>query len=68
MMYYVIKNIDTNEYWRGKGNQWGKYFNQAVVYRVKGMAESVLSEITRYRCKGNIKIVTISIIEHEDNT
>lgn len=68
MTYYVIKDICSGKYWRGKGGTWGEHFNQAVVYRVKGMAESVLSEITRYRCKGNIKIVTISIIEHEDNT
>jgi hypothetical protein len=38
--HYVIKNPDTGLYFRGKGtNRWGKYFNQASIYRVKGTAE-----------------------------
>jgi hypothetical protein len=44
--HYVIKNPDTGLYFRGKGtNRWGKYFNQASIYRVKGTAE--------FSCKRN---------------
>ena len=34
--YYVIKDKNTGLYFRGKGvNRWGKYFNQASIYRGK---------------------------------
>ena len=45
--YYVIKDKNTGLYFRGKGvNRWGKYFNQASIYRVKGMAEHMIEEIS----------------------
>jgi hypothetical protein len=44
--YYVIRNKVDGMYFRGKGvNRWGKYFNQATIYRIKGTAESSLREI-----------------------
>lgn len=44
--YWIIKNPDTGLYYRGKGeNRWGKYYNQATIYRVRGTAEYSLKEI-----------------------
>lgn len=44
--YYIIKDKNTGLYFRGKGaNRWGKYFNQATIYRIKGMAEHVVQKI-----------------------
>jgi hypothetical protein len=61
--YYVIRNTETGEYFRGNGtNRWGKYFNQASIYRVKGTALSSLKEITSWR-KEPAELVTIRIIE-----
>ena len=41
MQYYVVKNKTTGEYFRGKGvNKWGKYFNQASIYRLRKMLKS----------------------------
>lgn len=62
MNYYVIKNKTTGEYYRGKGvNKWGKYFNQASIYRVKGMAKDSLKEL---QVRGyDVEIIPIQIIE-----
>lgn len=44
--YYVIRNKVDGMYFRGKGvNRWGKYFNQATIYRVRGTAESSMRDI-----------------------
>lgn len=46
--YYVIRDKTTGLYFRGKGvNRWGKYYNQASIYRVRGQAEFSLKEIRR---------------------
>ncbi len=62
MTYYVIRNLDTGEYWRGKGiNRWGKYYNQAAIYRVLGQAKFTLEELFH---KGvPAEIVPIQIME-----
>ena len=62
MEYYVIKNKTTGEYYRGKGaNKWGKYYNQASIYRIKGSAEFSLEELQR---RGNdVEIMIINITE-----
>ena len=62
MEYYVIKNKETGNYFRGKGtNRWGKYFNQASIYRIKAMAEDSAKYIKMYGEDCEIK--TIHIIE-----
>jgi hypothetical protein len=64
--YYVIRNIDTGLYFRGKGvNRWGKYFNQATIYRVRGTAIHSLKEIA-WRGE-RAEIVPIQIIECTDD-
>lgn len=63
--YYVIRNKKTGFYFRGKGvNRWGKYFNQAAIYRIRGTAEASLRDISR---RGEqAEIVPICITEtHE---
>ena len=61
--YYVIKNKQTGEYYRGKGvNKWGKYFNQASIYRIKGSAEFSMKELLMR--DDDVEIVEISILEH----
>jgi hypothetical protein len=61
MRYWVIKNPDTGLYFRGKGtNRWGKYFNQASIYRIKGTAEHSALEINQYKRPGE-KAVVIEI-------
>lgn len=48
MEYFVVKNKTTGLYFRGKGvNKWGKYFNQASIYRIKAMAENAVEEENR---------------------
>lgn len=48
MEYFVVKNKNTGLYFRGKGvNKWGKYFNQASIYRIKAMAENAVEEENR---------------------
>lgn len=60
--YYVIRDKNTGLYFRGKGvNRWGKYYNQASVYRVKGMAENTIKEVS-WRGE-QAEIVPIQIIE-----
>lgn len=70
IQYYVIKNPDTGLYFRGKGvNRWGKYFNQASIYRVKGTAEFSCKEINQYKRDGErAVIVPIKIIELDSET
>ena len=61
--YYVIKNPDTGLYFRGKGvNRWGKYFNQASIYRVKGTAEFSCKEINTYHRNGERAVVVPIVI------
>ena len=62
MNYFVIKNKQTGEYYRGNGvNKWGKYFNQASIYRVRGSAEFSLKEL---QMRGDdVEIVEIYILE-----
>lgn len=46
--YYVVRNKKTGQYFRGKGvNKWGKYYNQASIYRFKKHAENVVEEESR---------------------
>ena len=62
--YWIIKNPDTGLYYRGKGeNRWGKYYNQATIYRVRGTAEHSLKEISWHGERA--EIVEIKIIEIE---
>ena len=62
--YYVLRNKDTGMYFRGKGvNRWGKYFNQATIYRVKGTAEASVREVSWHGEKA--EIVPIQIFENE---
>ena len=45
--YYVIKDKNTGLYFRGKGvNRWGKYYNQASIYRIRANAENTIKEIS----------------------
>ncbi len=69
MTYYVVKNPDTGLYFRGKGaNRWGKCFNQASIYRVKGTAEFSCKEINQYHRAGERAVVVpIKIIELDEN-
>lgn len=61
--YYVLRNKDTGMYFRGKGvNRWGKYFNQATIYRVKGTAEASAREVSWHGEK--VEIVPIQIFEN----
>lgn len=61
--YYVIRNKATGFYFRGKGaNRWGKYHNQASVYRMKAHAENTLGWLLR---RGEpVEIVPIQIVEN----
>ena len=62
--YYVIKDKNTGLYFRGKGvNRWGKYFNQASIYRVRGMAEHIVKELLWRGEQG--EVVPIQIKEME---
>ena len=63
MEYFVVKDLNTGLYFRGKGaNKWGKYFNQASIYRLKKNAED--SANWENRCRGaNCVVVPIDIIE-----
>lgn len=48
MEYFVVKDLNTGLYFRGKGvNKWGKYFNQASIYRIKAVAENAVEEENR---------------------
>ena len=66
MQYYVIKDRKTGNYYRGKGvNRWGKYFNQASIFRVEGQARFSLHEIKlNYRGEDvDPVIICIKIVE-----
>lgn len=60
--YYVIRDKDTGLYFRGKGaNRWGKYYNQASIYRIKANAENTIKEVS-WRGE-QAEIVPIRIVE-----
>lgn len=60
--YYVLRNTETGMYFRGKGvNRWGKHFNQATIYRVKGTAEHSIEEVAWHGEKA--ELVRIKIVE-----
>ena len=60
--YYVLRNTETGMYFRGKGvNRWGKYFNQATIYRVKGTAEHSMKEVAWHG--EEVELVRIKILE-----
>lgn len=62
MDYFVVKDRNTSLYYRGKGvNKWGKYFNQASIYRLKAMAENAVEE-ENWR-GADCTVVPIEIIE-----
>lgn len=43
--YYIVKDKNTGLYFRGKGvNKWGKYYNQASIYRIRKHAENAVEE------------------------
>ena len=65
--YYVIRNKETGFYFRGKGaNRWGKYHNQASVYRMKAHAENTLGWLLRHG--EPVEIVPIQIVENPKDT
>jgi uncharacterized protein YegP (UPF0339 family) len=60
--YYVVRDKNTGLYFRGKGvNRWGKYYNQASVYRVKANAENAIEEVS-WRGE-QAEVVEIRIVE-----
>ena len=63
--YWVIKNPDTGLYYRGKGeNRWGKYYNQASIFRIRGQVEESCNWINRCHRDGErAVIVEIKISE-----
>lgn len=65
VQHYVIKNPDTGLYFRGKGvNRWGKYFNQASIYRIKGQAKESCDWINKCHRNGERAIIVpIKIVE-----
>lgn len=60
--YYVVRDKATGQYFRGKGvNKWGKYYNQASIYRIRKNAENAVEEES---CRGTqAEVVEIRIIE-----
>ena len=65
MDYFVVKDLNTDLYFRGKGvNKWGKYFNQASIYRLRAMAENAVEYENRRGA--NCKVIAIQITEKED--
>ena len=65
IQYYIIKNPDTGLYYRGRGvNRWGKYMNQASIFRIKGQVEESCNWINREHRNGErAVIIPIKIIE-----
>ena len=63
--YYIIRDKNTGLYFRGKGvNRWGKYYNQASIYRLRANAENTIKECA---WKGEqCEIVPITITEKGD--
>ena len=70
IQYYIIKNPDTGLYYRGKGvNRWGKYLNQASIFRIKGQVVDSCEQINRCHRDGErAVIVPIKIIEEPIET
>ena len=70
IQYYIIKNPDTGLYYRGKGvNRWGKYLNQASIFRIKGQVVDSCEQINRCHRNGErAVIVPIKIIEEPIET
>ena len=63
--YWIIKNPDIGLYYRGKGeNRWGKYYNQATIYRVKATAEHSLKQISWRGEKGIVVEIKITEINN----
>lgn len=61
--YYVVRDKNTGLYFRGKGiNRWGKYYNQASIYRVKANAENTIKDVS-WRGE-QAEIVPIHIIKN----
>lgn len=65
MRYFIVKDKNTNLYFRGKGtNKWGKYFNQASIYRIRANAEET-AEWENTQRGANCEVVQIQITETE---
>jgi hypothetical protein len=63
--YYVVRDKNTGLYFRGKGvNRWGKYYNQASIYRIKANAENTIKEVSWRGEKA--EVVPIKIFETAD--
>jgi hypothetical protein len=63
MNYYVVKDRNTGLYFRGKGvNKWGKYFNQASIYRIRKQAEDTAAWENKER-GADCVVIPIQIIE-----
>lgn len=59
--FYVVKNKETGEYFRGKGaNRWGKDFNQASVYRIRKNAENVVKAVSWHSENAEVKRIWIT--------
>lgn len=69
MQYYIIKDKNTGNYYRGKGvNRWGKFYNQASIFRILGQATESLEHIKNTRkfhneLRVDPVIICIKIIE-----
>lgn len=62
--YYVVRDKNTGLYFRGKGvNRWGKHYNQASIYRIKGQAECTIKEVAWHGEQA--EIVPIQIFESD---
>lgn len=66
MTYFAIRNKTTKMWYRGKGvNKWGKFLNQASIYRIEANAKGSLEELQR---RGNsVEIVPLHIFEAESS-
>lgn len=65
--YYIIKDLDTGLYYRGKGqNRWGKYYNQASIFRNLAQANNSVEQLKRYD-KSNAVAIEIEITEIAQN-
>lgn len=61
--YYVVRDKNTGLYFRGKGvNRWGKYYNQASIYRIRANAENTIKEVS-WRGE-QAEVVPIQIFEN----
>ena len=66
--YYIIKDLDTGLYYRGKGqNRWGKYYNQASIFRNLAQAHNSVEELKRYY-KSNAVAIEIEINEQTNTS